>query len=136
MRLRSANQMLGAMAAAVAMVACSAPVATREPVAASVATSQDQAASPGNQGRGWEVVLPGGSTGPQLADGYEATRRDLQLARGPGSLIDESYWPSPAAYRLDRFYRFYLSDNPRQVNVFIPRPAWPYRPYPAPYWRW
>jgi hypothetical protein len=130
MRLRSAIRSVGVLAAAAWLGACSAPPRSDAPTAAANVESPAHA----NQGRAWEVVLPGGGT--TLAQGPETSRLDPRFARGQGSMIEESYWPDPRGLRLDWLRRTYLSDNPRQIHFFSARPVWPSRAYPVPYRGW
>ncbi len=135
MRLRSARQIGFALAAAVALAGCASPpqggpaavVQSDGPVGANRLEA--------NQGGSWEVVLPGGSTGPQLAQGPETSRLDAVLARGPASLIEESYWPDFRGPRLDRLRRIWLTGEPEHLYYFRPGPAWPHY-HPQRYRGW
>jgi hypothetical protein len=133
MRWCSARQSGAVLVSAIlAVTGCTAPASYGPSV-----TARTEAAAPvGNQGGSWEVVLPGGSTGPQLGAGTESVRNDLLLARMPEGIIQESYWPDARQDRLERLSRVFISADPRQVYFFRAGPSWPYRAYPQPYRGW
>ena len=91
------------------LTGCAAPVARRP-----------AAMGAGDQGGAWEVVLPGGPSGRQLAMGPESTRRDEAMNyRAPEVTIDADR-PS-----LDESRRLFFSRQADELIYF--RPAGPYR---------
>lgn len=83
-----------------ALAGCASPVA-RRPVGPDM----------GRQGAAWEVVIPGGQTGPELAMDWEYSRRDEALSYRDESTLTDADKPS-----LDNAEYLFI---PRRTDLLI-----------------
>jgi hypothetical protein len=134
MRERSAGMSAAALLACLATGwagGCATPRPSHGP-----AVSVAAAAPEGGPGGSWEVVFPGGDTGPALASGPEASRLDYLVVRESSTVLDQRLWPEPRAESLHRLRRIYFRGHPGEVPYYRTAPAWQSPSYPQFPWGW